>query len=56
METKELINRQLDEMAKHKWIESEKVGYDLGEKALFDWVEKHSEQFLKEKLSENSDR
>jgi len=47
METKDLIKRQLDEMARHKWIESEKVGYDLGEKAMLDWVDKYSEGFEK---------
>lgn len=31
-----------DEILKHKWIESEKVGYDIGfEKALIDWVMNH---------------
>ena len=31
-----------DEILKHKWIESEKVGYDIGfEKALVDWIMYH---------------
>jgi len=31
-----------DEILRHKWIESEKVGRDIGfEKALLDWVIKH---------------
>lgn len=31
-----------EEILKHKWIESEKVGYDIGfEKALLDWIVKH---------------
>ena len=31
-----------EEILKHKWIESEKVGTDIGfEKALLDWVVKH---------------
>ena len=31
-----------DEILKHKWIESEKVGYDIGfEAALVDWITKH---------------
>ena len=47
MKTKDLIEKQLDEMARHKWIESEKVGYDLGEKAMLDWVDKYSEGFEK---------
>ena len=31
-----------DEILRHKWIESEKAGKDIGfEKALIDWVNKH---------------
>jgi hypothetical protein len=31
-----------EEILKHKWIESEKVGYDVGfEWALTDWILKH---------------
>ena len=31
-----------DEILKHKWIESEKLGNDIGfEKALLDWIQKH---------------
>jgi len=31
-----------DEILRHKWIESEKAGYDIGfEKALMDWVIRH---------------
>jgi hypothetical protein len=31
-----------EEILRHKWIESEKVGYDIGfEKALLDWIVKH---------------
>ena len=30
------------EILKHKWIESEKAGNDIGfEKALLDWIQKH---------------
>ena len=30
------------EILQHKWIESEKAGYDIGfEKALLDWIVKH---------------
>jgi len=40
------INRaQILEMEKHKWIESEKVGYDLGQKAVFDWIDRFSGPF-----------
>ncbi len=31
-----------EEILKHKWIESEKQGYDIGfEAALVDWITKH---------------
>ena len=31
-----------EEILKHKWIESEKAGYDVGfEKALLDWLVGH---------------
>lgn len=31
-----------EEILKHKWIESEKAGYDVGfEKALLDWIVNH---------------
>lgn len=31
-----------EEILKHKWIESEKLGYDIGfERALTDWILNH---------------
>ncbi len=31
-----------EEILRHKWIESEKLGHDIGfEKALLDWVMRH---------------
>ncbi|MDR1497815.1 MAG: DUF4032 domain-containing protein [Puniceicoccales bacterium] len=31
-----------EEILRHKWLESEKAGYDIGfERALLDWNEKH---------------
>jgi hypothetical protein len=31
-----------EEIMRHKWLESEKAGYDVGfEKALLDWLVKH---------------
>jgi hypothetical protein len=34
------------EILKHKWIESEKVGYDIGiERAIRDWLQKHHEKW-----------
>jgi hypothetical protein len=35
-----------DEILKHKWLESEKVGKDIGfERALLDWIRKHRERW-----------
>jgi len=37
-----------EEIMKHKWIESEKRGYDTGfEKALLDWMKNHREGWIK---------
>jgi hypothetical protein len=31
-----------EEILRHKWIESEKAGHDIGfEKALLDWIVRH---------------
>lgn len=38
----ELIRTQQDEVAKYKWIESQKAGQDIGwERATTEWLEKH---------------
>jgi hypothetical protein len=37
-----------EEILKHKWIESEKAGYDIGfERALTDWILKHRAKWRK---------
>ena len=39
-----------EEILKHKWIESEKEGKDIGfEKALLDWVFNYRANWLKDK-------
>ena len=33
-----------EEILRHKWLESERLGYDVGfERALLDWIRKHRE-------------
>ena len=33
-----------EEILRHKWIESERLGHDIGfERALLDWIRKHRE-------------
>ncbi|MEI7728415.1 MAG: DUF4032 domain-containing protein [Verrucomicrobiota bacterium] len=37
-----------EEILKHKWIESEKAGHDIGfERALTDWIVKHRSKWRK---------
>jgi hypothetical protein len=37
-----------EEILRHKWIESEKAGYDIGfERALTDWILKHRRKWRK---------
>lgn len=41
-----------EEILKHKWIESEKAGYDIGfERALTDWIMKHRSKWRKSRQS-----
>ena len=43
-----------EEILKHKWIESEKAGTDIGfEKALLDWILKHRSNWREKRLKEN---
>lgn len=35
-----------DEILRHKWLESEKSGTDIGfERALLDWIRKHRDEW-----------
>ncbi len=43
-----------EEILKHKWIESEKAGADIGfEKALLDWIVKHRSNWRQKRLRED---
>jgi hypothetical protein len=43
-----------EEILKHKWIESEKVGSDIGfEKALLDWIVKHRSNWRERRIRES---
>ena len=42
-----------EEILKHKWIESEKAGRDIGfEKALLDWIVKHRSNWRTKRMKE----
>jgi hypothetical protein len=35
-----------EEILRHKWLESERLGYDIGfERALLDWIRKHRDEW-----------
>jgi hypothetical protein len=41
-----------EEILRHKWIESEKAGHDIGfEQALTDWIVKHRSKWRKARQS-----
>jgi hypothetical protein len=43
------------EILRHKWIESEKAGHDIGfERALTDWIIKHRSTWRKTRQSNNN--
>ena len=43
-----------EEILKHKWIESEKAGTDIGfEKALLDWILKHRSNWREKRIKES---
>lgn len=42
-----------EEIFRHKWIESEKAGHDIGfEKALLDWIVKHRSSWRAQRQKE----
>lgn len=42
-----------EEILRHKWLESEKAGYDIGfERALLDWIVKHRSSWRKHRKQE----
>ena len=44
-----------EEILRHKWIESEKAGYDIGfERALLDWIVKHRSNWRKHRRESRS--
>lgn len=46
-----------DEILKHKWIESEKAGYDIGfERAHTDWIVKYRAAWLRWRRSQRERR
>jgi len=42
---KHILEEECRHMQEHKWIESEKAGYNLGETAYFGWVQDYAKDF-----------
>lgn len=43
-----------EEIMKHKWLESEKAGRDIGfDDALIDWTKKHHNNWVKANIKAN---
>jgi hypothetical protein len=45
MDLEEYLKLQNSEIERHKWIESEKAGKDLGLEAVIDWILNYADQF-----------
>ena len=44
-----------EEILKHKWLESERLGYDIGfERALLDWIRKHRDNWRASRRAQQS--
>jgi hypothetical protein len=45
-----------EEILRHKWLESERLGYDIGfERALLDWIRKHRDDWRRSRRQSSSD-
>ena len=56
-ESKKLLQDEkvVVEINRHKWFESEKIGYDIGfEKAAEDWINRFSQSWLKDNTGSNT--
>lgn len=48
MHLKLYLLHQKQEIEKYKWIRGQQLGYDPGEKAVQEWIDKYAEQYRKE--------
>ncbi len=45
MDLDKFLELQTREIERHKWIESEKAGRDLGSEAVIDWILRYADRF-----------
>jgi hypothetical protein len=50
---KSVYEEVIEEENRHKWIESQKAGYDLGEGCIRDWVSRHWTGYLRARWVEH---
>jgi len=55
MDLKKYLKIQAQEIDRHKWIESEKAGRDLGTEAVIDWIVKYADRFSDQYEQQRSD-
>lgn len=48
---KEFLDNEREEIERHKWIESEKAGRDLGYDAIVDWIRKYAKTYREEYIT-----
>lgn len=53
-EFKKYLIAQREEILKHRWIESEKAGYDLGQTAVEEWIRSYAKEFRETWISHKS--
>jgi hypothetical protein len=53
MDIKDYLNLQAREIDRHKWLESEKAGKDLGSEAAIDWILKYADKFCDHVVGSN---
>lgn len=49
----EFLHDEVEEIKKHKWIESEKAQRDLGNDACFDWIDHFVDDFKKDWIKDH---
>lgn len=55
MDLDEYLKVQAGEIERHKWIESEKAGRDLGVEAVIDWIMKYADRFSDQYQQQKTD-
>jgi hypothetical protein len=55
MDLEQYLKIQAQEIERHKWIESEKAGRDLGTEAAIDWIMKYADRFSEQYQQHCSD-